>query len=611
MSKYTTAVINAKPEFSYLNTSKTLKETYSDGNINSYNPKIFPYAKTFMFTVLKRVNDTYAALVEEDNRRMLCEELYNQLKNDFRFDFSDHLGPMRQRDKRGAGTDVIDNDYNMFHSCYKFVNQAARAYSFGEKFNLSLMSGRINTDNQTGPEICDPFNYGPPLYLYSKNFTKIIAMTLPGFDDQNKISQLKAHEKEMKKDMFDKKSQATKAVKGMWHGLINKEFVPEGMEFKDLTIDTVKKISELHKEVLSEVSSQVENQFEQDVKMLDKVIKLLNKQMTYNKVHNKPVDDLACFQLASIHAMQANELLKDSSVIQVSIEAEKPIYKMMADILDDEKSLTHKIFTNPATRKVFEDEMTKIHTTKSDIKYSHLLDKMDESGSKMPEFSKVLGEEYQEVMTAEQMADKMRKGEAMPKVSFMLAVVLMETGAKIEGGSSQIVYAKKIRKALDKVFAEAENYSEFDKDDIERRRQVINKFDYRTAQAQIWGVKENGDVLGYRDLVNRNVTINDNMLSNVASVSSANAFEAASVHRFYSFLTGNQMSMDEFSEQKDRVKDKVMTFKDNADTSKILLADSKYYKRLAQIIKSDENVQAARAKKAVFMFRQRQVAWSV
>ncbi len=591
MSKYSQAVLAKKPEFSYLDTEASLGETYSDGNKNPYNPKLFPYAESFMHAILKRVNDTYAAVVEEENRKLLSKELYEQLKKDFRFDFSDHLGPMRQRDKRGAEATVEENDYNMFHSCYKFVNQAARAHHFGEKFNLSLMSGRVNTDNQTGPEICDPFVYGPPLYLYSKIYPKVIAMTLPGYDTPEKIATLKAHEKEMKKDMFEKKSLAAKSLKARWHHLINKEFMPKGMEFKDLTMNTVKSLSELHKDVLTEFSAQVEQQFQNDVRMLKKVMKLLEKQRAYNQEKGTPETELGALQLASIHAMQANDLLKDSSVIQVSIEAEKPIFGFMASILENPQSLTSQIFDNPQTRAVFETEMKKIHTTKSDNEYNHLLDHMVPMGSnKMPAFAKMLGDEYTESMDRKQIAEVLRSGEAMPKVSFMLAVVLLETGAKIEGGSSQIVYARRIKEALGKVFDEASKHTEFNQEDIKARRKVIENFDYRTAQAQIWGVKENGNVLGYRDLVNGSVKIDDNLLNNVASISSRDALEAAAVHRFYSFMTGNQMSEDEKSAQKERVKGNLLRFADNGDFDCILAPGSVFYKRLANIIRNDENV---------------------
>lgn len=68
---------------------------------------------------------------------------------------------------------------------------------------------------------------------------------------------------------------------------------------------------------------------------------------------------MAALQLASVHAMQANDLLKDSSVVQISIEAEKPIFAFMADVLDNPRSLTAQIFDNPQTRAVFETEMKK------------------------------------------------------------------------------------------------------------------------------------------------------------------------------------------------------------------------------------------------------------
>ena len=608
MSKYSQAVIAKKTEFSYLNTDAPLRETYSDGTVNSYKPQVFPYAKNFMRLILKRVDDTYAAVVEKEHRQTLCRELYQQLKHDFRFDFSDHLGPMRQRDKRGAEAAVEENDYNMFHSCYKFVNQAARARSFGEKFNLSLMSGRVNTDNQTGPEICDPFVFGPPLYLYSKIYPKVVAMTLPGFDTPEKISALKAHEKEMKKDMFAKKAMAAKAIKAQWHQLINKEFMPRGMEFKDLSINTVKALSELHKDVLTELSAQVEQQFQNDIRMLKKVMKLLDRQMAYHQTKGTPENDLAAIQLASIHAMQANDVLKDSSVIQVSIEAEKPIFAFMADILDNPRSLTAQIFDNPQTRTVFETEMKKIHTTKSGGEYAHLLDHMVPAGSeKMPRYARMLGNEYDKDMDRGQIAEALRNNEAMPKVSFMLAVVLLETGAKIEGGSSQIVYARRIKEALGKVFDVAARQPEFNKEDIAARRAVFEKFDYRTAQAQIWGVKEDGNVLGYRDLINGNVKVDDKLLDSVALVSSRAAFDAASVHRFYSFVTGQPMNTNEAAEQKERVKENLLRFADNGDFNHILAPGSAFYKRLAAIIKNDENVLDRQAQNA-YMYNKYQSA---
>lgn len=53
MSKYSQAVIAKKPEFSYLDTDAPLRETYGDGTVNPYNPEVFPYAESFMRTVLK------------------------------------------------------------------------------------------------------------------------------------------------------------------------------------------------------------------------------------------------------------------------------------------------------------------------------------------------------------------------------------------------------------------------------------------------------------------------------------------------------------------------------------------------------------------------------
>ncbi len=592
MSKYSQAVLAKKPEFSYLETDKPLRETYSDGTKAEFNPKLFPYAEEFMNIILKRVEETYAALTNAQDCQLLCQELAQQLKNDFRFDFSDHLGPMRQRDKRGATAEVEENDYNMFHSCYKFVNQAARARSLGEKFNLSLMSGRVNTDNQTGAEICDPFVFGPPLYLYSKVYPKVIAMTLPGFDSVEKISSLQLHEKEMKKDMFARKSQAAKVLKEQWHFLINKKFIPQGLSFKDLTENTVKKLSALHKDMLSELSTQVEEHFQQDVKMLHKIMNVFEKQRVYHENNATSESDLAAVQLASLHAMQGNDLLKNSSVIQVSIEAEKPIYAFMADILDDDNSLSSKIFDNPKTRNVFEEEMKKIHTVKSGESYNHLLDYMvPVNSSKIPAFSKVLGNEYTQELDRKQIAEALRNGEAMPKVSFMLAVLLMETGAKIEGGSSQIVYAKRIKESLNKVFEQAKECPEFSAEDIAARQEVFETFNYRTAQAQIWGVKDNGDVLGYKNLLDGTVKIDDKMLDDVAAVSSQDAFDAAAVHRFYTFVANQQMSEDEKQEQKRRVQQNLLQFKDKSDYSHILSPQSLIYTRLAQIIRTDENVQ--------------------
>lgn len=591
MSTYSQAVLAKKPEFSYLETDKPLGETYSDGTINPYNPQVFPYAEKFMNVILRRVNDTYAAVTAAADRITLQKELYRQLVHDFRFDFSDHLGPMRQRDKRGAGNSAEENDYNMFHSCYKFVNQAARARSFGEKYNLSLMSGRVNADNQTGPEICDPFVFGPALYLYSKGYAKVIAMTLPAFDTPEKIAALQAHEKEMKKDMFAKKAEVAKELKNQWHYLINKKFIPEGLSFKDLSEDTVRGLSALHKEMLTELSTRVENHFQNDVSMLKKVTSLLNKQMAYHQQNNTPESELSSVQLASIHAMQANELLKNSSVIQVSIEAEKPIYQLMADILDDDNSLTAKIYDNPQTRKVFEEEMKKIHTVKADGEYSSLLDKMvSTNNSKLPAYAKVQGEEYEYDMDRHEMAEALRKGEAMPKVSFMLAVMLMETGAKIEGGSSQIVYAKRIKESLGKVFDVALTQPEFNGEDIERRRQIVDKFDYRTAQAQIWGVKRDGNVLNYKNLIDGSVIINDKLLDKVASTSSRDAFDAASVHRFYEFSAKQTMSEEERSFQKQRVKSRLLQFEDKSDYTQILAPNSEIYNKLFNLIRSDENV---------------------
>lgn len=596
MSKYSQAVLAQKPEFSYLDTDKSLRETYGDGEKTAYRPQTFPYAAEFVNVLLRRVRETYAAVTTEESCEMLCRELEEQLKSDFRFDFSDHLGPMRQRDKRGAVADVEENDYNMFHSCYKFVNQAARARSFGDKFNLSLMSGRVNTDNQTGAEICDPFVFGPPLYLYSKTYPKVVAMTLPGFDTPEKIASLQMHEKEMKKDMFARKSQAAKELKDQWHFLINKKFIPEGLSFKDLSIDTVKSLSVLHKDMLTELSSVVEAHFQKDVAMLKKIMRLFNRQAEYNKGKGTPAGELASLQLASLHAMQANDLLKESSVVQVSIEAEKPIYSLMADILEDDTSLTAKIFDNPETKRIFEDEMKKIHTVKDGEGYNHILDRMvSANNSKIPDYSKVSGGEYDEDMGRKQIAEALRSGEAMPKVSFMLAVLLTETGAKIEGGSSQIVYAKRIKEALGRVFSKAKEFPEFSGENIDARQSVIEKFDYRTAQAQIWGVKENGNALGYRNLIDGSVKIDDALLDSVADISSGNAFDAAAVHRFYSFVTKQEMSEEERKAQKERVKSGLLQFRDAGDYSYLLSPQSEIYKRLAAIIRNDENVKKYQA----------------
>ena len=596
MSMYSQAVLNKKPEFSYLETDKTLGQTYSDGTLNPYNPQVFPYAEKFMNKILKRVSETYAAVTEKTDLLTLNKELYRQLSRDFRFDFSDHLGPMRQRDKRGAGTSAEENDYNMFHSCYKFVNQAARAKSFGERYNLSLMSGRVNSDNQTGAEICDPFVFGPALYLYSKPAAKIVAMTLPAFDSPQKTAVLQAHEKEIKKDMFAKKAEAAKALKAQWHELINKKFIPAGLSFKDLSEETVRELSALHKDMLTELSARVETHYQNDVVMLKKVTALFARQMQYQQQNNTPVSELSSVQLASLHAMQANDLLKNSSVVQVSIEAEKPIYEMMADILEDDNSLTAKIYDNPRTREVFEEEMKKIHTVKDGVGYGHVLDRLVAvNNDKMPAYSKVQGEEYDYAMDRKEMAKVLREGQAMPKVSFMLAVVLMETGAKIEGGSSQIVYAKRIKEALGRVFDEAEKMPEFDRADLSARRQVFEQFDYRTAQAQIWGVKKNGNVLNYKNLIDGSVVINDKLLDSVAATPSQDAFDAACVHRFYEFSAKQTMSTEERDFQKQRVKSKLLQFEDKSDYTRLLAPESEFYKRLYNLINNDRNVKQYQA----------------
>lgn len=97
-------------------------------------------------------------------------------------------------------------------------------------------------------------------------------------------------------------------------------------------------------------------------------------------------------------------------------------------------------------------------------------------------------------------------------------------------------------------------------------------------------------MLGYRDLVDGSVKINDKMLDSVASISSRATFDAASVHRFYSFVTGEPMSETETAAQKERVKGNLLRFADNGDFNRILAPGSAFYKRLANIIRNDENV---------------------
>lgn len=585
MNKYSQEVITHKPEFSYLDTSAPLKSVYRKEKSTAFDPQTFPYARPFMQILLDEVRATYRPVLSSEHADMLCRELQAELERDFYFDFSDHLGGMRQRDKRGTEPSADENGYNLFHSCYKFVNQAARTRAAGKKFNLSLMSGRVNADNPTGPEICDPFNYGPALYLYPKTAAKVIAMTLPGLDD-SRIVQLAAYEKELKKDFLARKSQTFKAAKAKWHELINRRLIPAGKSFGDLSAESAAQIAGLSKQYLKEIEQDMSRRLNDDMQMLRKMMSLLAKQAAAGHAS----EDLGRRQLASLHAMQANQILQNSSVIQVSIEAEKPIYRLMADILDNPDSLTARILNNPRTRRVFEDEIKGIHTTKDAAGYSHLLNRMTESGSKFPNYSKTLGEPYDAPMTAPQMAEKLRSGEAMPQVSFMLAVLLTETGAKIEGGSSQIVYANRIKKSLEKVFDAAESCPEFDAAELSERRRAFQDFEYRTAQAQIWGTKGDAEALTYRDLANGNIAVTDGLLDAVAGLPADKTFEAAAAYRFHRFITGQQPSPAEDAARKNAAAESLIRFCDAEDYAAPLRRGGKYYTRLQNIIARDANV---------------------
>lgn len=585
MNKYSQEVINHKPEFSYLDTSEPLKSVYRKEKSAAFDPRTFPYARPFMQILLDEVRATYRPVLSSEHTDMLCRELQTELEHDFYFDFSDHLGGMRQRDKRGAEPSADENGYNLFHSCYKFVNQAARTRAAGKKFNLSLMSGRINADNPTGPEICDPFNYGPALYLYPKTAAKVISMTLPGLDD-SRIAQLTAYEKELKKDFLACKSQMFKAAKTKWHELINRKLIPAGKSFGDLSAESAAQIAGLSKQYLKEIEQDMSRRLNDDTQMLRKMMSLLAKQTAAGHAP----EDLGRRQLASLHAMQANQILQNSSVIQVSIEAEKPIYRLMADILDNPDSLTARILNNPRTRRVFEDEIKGIHTTKDAAGYTHLLNRMTEGGSKFPNYSKTLGEPYDTPMTAPQMAEKLRNGEAMPQVSFMLAVLLTETGAKIEGGSSQIVYANRIKKSLEKVFDAAESCPEFCAAELRERRRAFQDFEYRTAQAQIWGTKGNAEALTYRDLANGNIAVTDGLLDAVGSLPADKTFEAAAAYRFHRFITGQQPSPAEDAARKKAAAESLIRFHDAEDYVAPLRRGGKYYARLQNIIAHDANI---------------------
>lgn len=585
MNHYSQEVIKHKPEFAYLDTQAPLKSTYRKENTVAFKPQVFPYARQFMQTLINEVRETYRAVLSPKHADLLCQELQNELEQDFYFDFSDHLGGMRQRDKRGAGTSADENGYNLFHSCYKFVNQAARTKAAGKKFNLSLMSGRVNTDNPTGPEICDPFNYGPALYLYPKTATKVIAMTLPGLDNA-RTAQLAAHEKELKKDFLTRKSQTFKAAKAKWHELINKKLMPQGKSFGDLSADTAAQIAELSKQFLNEIEQDMSRRLNDDTAMLRKIMSLLGKQAAAGHAS----EDLGRRQLASLHAMQANQVLQNSSVVQISIEAEKPIYNLMADILDNPDSLTARLLNNPKTRQVFESEIKSIHTTKDAAGYSHLLNRLPPSSGKFPAFSKTLGEPYDTEMTASQMAEKLRSGEAMPQVSFMLAVILVETGAKIEGGSSQIVYANRIKKSLEKVFDTAETQPEFSDLNLKERRSIFQDFEYRTAQAQIWGTKGNAEALTYRDLANGNIAVTDSLLDSIGSLPADKTFEAASAYRFHRFITGQEISPAEDAARKNSAANSLIRFYDAEDYTAPLQKGGRYYTELQRIIRNDANI---------------------
>lgn len=592
MNQYSQEVINHKPEFAYLDTSAPLKSTYRTEKSVPFAPQTFPYAEAFARAILNEVRETYRAVLSLENCDMLCKELEQEMKSDFYFDFSDHLGGMRQRDKRGVGTSAAENGYNLFHSCYKLVNQAARTKASGKKFNLSLMSGRVNTDNQTGPEICDPFNYGPALYLYSKNATKVVAMTLPGLDNDH-INQLLAHEKELKKDFLAQKATIFKKAKSEWHHLINHKIMPQGLTFRDLSAETASQISAISKQFLNDVEQDMSKRLNDDVASLHKVVSLLKKQA--DSVSNP--EDLARRQLASLHAMQANDVLKNSSVVQISIEAEKPIYHLMADILDNPNSLTAKILNNPHTRMIFEREMESIHTTKGSGSYGHLLNELVPANSKFPSYSKSLGYEFSTPMSAHEMADKLRHGEAIPQVSFMLGTILMETGAKIEGGSSQIVYANRIKKSLDKVFTVAEQYPEFADSNLAARRDVFKNFEYRTAQAQIWGTKGNAEALTYRDLANHNVIVDDKLLDAIGNLPANKTFDAASAYRFYSFITGNELPEEKDQALKQKTSADLLHFRDPEDYGQWLGKGSRYFAALRQVMQKDPVVRRTNAQK--------------
>ena len=188
------------------------------------------------------------------------------------------------------------------------------------------------------------------------------------------------------------------------------------------------------------------------------------------------------------------------------------------------------------------------------------------------------------------MAEELRSGRAMPQVSFMLGVLLMETGAKIEGGSSQIVYANRIKKALDKVFETASGYPEFDKFNLRARHNIIGNFEYRTAQAQIWGTKGNAQALTYRDLANGNITVDDKLLDKIASLPADKTFEAASAYRFYQFLTGKESSPAENTARQKEASAELIHFSDPEDYSAPLREGGHYYTEIKKIMLKDPKV---------------------
>jgi hypothetical protein len=526
------AVIKTKPEISFLAGSKSIGNLFKNRKKNPILFREFPYSKEIINSILENIKNTYCSIYSCFEIKKIQKEIKNQFEDDFRLDLSNHLGLPRIRDKASNSILANENKENLFVSFYSQVLQLVRSHCEGYSYNLSFLTGNVSVSNPSSMKFFDGFAFGSPFHIITNKYQNGLMRTVPALDEKFAIKC-----NEYKKHLVLRYNITKNQFLKIFNSKYKKSF--------DKKSTKLKHIQQLHKK---------------DIRRLEKLLHIANSiYKAYANSDKK--NNILSYQCVAMHSCLINEMLDDTKIKQVSLETSSVLSEVVIKILEDNNSLTNNILTNKRMRDLFTKELGMIPVARECILNNSLaynLVPLKHNGKIINSFK--IKDDYDGNYEPFKLAELLEKGKIILKIPFDLAIILMETGIKLEGGEDQIVYMNKIKQAVIKILKIAQEKSEFSKFNINKRIEAIKKMDFITTQFLSWGFKKNVEPISYYESVSGRIKITENILNKIADIPLNKAFAAGCLFKYYQQRTGAYPTKSMISSTKEFIKHDLLKF---------------------------------------------------